>query len=133
FFTRRMVAASAFALVTVALALGWLTPAAGFPPWPDAPMPDRPTYVFHEAPGLVEFASGRDVRYLKTPEERDAALASGGIVWMPEADNPGPPYEVIGSQRSMRVNTTPDDVLQAFREGRLDPLVGRMVIVGRPE
>lgn len=132
FFTRRMVVASACALATVALALGWLTPAAGFPPWPDGPIPERPTYVFREAPGLVEFASGRDVRYLKTPEERDAALAAGGIVWMAESDHPGAPYEVIASQRSMRVNPTPDDVLRAFKEGSLEPLVGRMVIVGRP-
>jgi 4-amino-4-deoxy-L-arabinose transferase-like glycosyltransferase len=132
FWRRRLVTAAGLSLATVALALGWLTPAAGFPPWPDGPVPDRPTYVYREAPGLVEFASGRDVRYLRTPEERDAALASGGLVWMAEQDNPGPPAEVIASQRSMRVDATPDDVLTAFREGSLAPLVGRMVLVGRP-
>jgi 4-amino-4-deoxy-L-arabinose transferase-like glycosyltransferase len=133
FFRGRLTAASGFALGAIAVALAWLTPAAGFAPWPHTPVPDRPLATFREAPGLVAFSSGRVVRYLKSPEERDAALASGTLVWMAERDFPGAPYAIVASAPSMRTDVAPEDVWQAFKEGGLRPLVGRMVIVGKPE
>ncbi len=129
---RSLPLAAGAGLAVLAFALGWLTPAAGFPPWTTAPVPDRPLYTFREAPGLVEFASGRDATWLKTPEQRDEALERGGLVWMQERDFTGAPWEIIAEAPAMRLDVQPDDVLQALREGSLRPLVGRMVIVGRP-
>jgi hypothetical protein len=130
---QRQVLAAGAGLAALAFAMGWLMPAAGFAPWPTTPVPDRPLYTYREAPGLVEFASGRDAKWLKTPEQRDAALASGGIVWMQERDFPGPPWAILAEAPAMRVEIEPADVLQAFQDGSLRPLVGRMVIVGRPQ
>lgn len=132
FVKQRQALAAGAGLAALAFAMGWITPAAGFAPWPTTPVPDRPLYTYREAPGLVEFASGRDAKWLKTPEQRDAALASGGIVWMQERDFPGPPWAILSEAPAMRMEVQPADVLQAFREGSLRPLVGRMVIVGRP-
>lgn len=133
FAKKRFVAAAGLGLGAVCFSLGWITPAAGLPPWPSTPVPDRPLYTYREAPGLVEFASGRDAKWLKTPEQRDAALQAGGIVWMQERDFTGPPWVIVSEAPAMRMEIPPSDVLEAFKQGSLAPLVGRMVIVGRPE
>lgn len=120
-------------LAVIALALGWLAPSAGFSPWPSSPVPERPLYAWREPPGVLEFASGRDARWLSERAQLDEALQSGGLVWMHERDYPGAPWAIIAETPALRSDVTPDALIAAFRQGSLAPLIGRVVLVGRPD
>lgn len=128
---RRLEAAAGLTLLTLTFVLGWLTPAAGHSPWPQTPVPaDRPLYVYIEAPGSVVMASRRPARHLHAPDELHAALASGGVVWMLGHEYPGPPYEILAEQPAMKQMVSVDEVLEALRQGSLQPLTTRVLVVG---
>lgn len=118
-------------LVVTTLVLGWLTPAAGFSPWPSTPVPERPLYAWREPPGILEFASGRDAKWISEPQQLEQALQSGGLVWMRERDFPGAPWAIIAETPATRGDVKPEDLVEAFKQGSLQPLTGRVLIVGR--
>jgi 4-amino-4-deoxy-L-arabinose transferase-like glycosyltransferase len=134
YFKRRAAAAAALGLTTVALLLGWLTPAVGAPPWPEGLVvpAERPLWVYQVASrGSLTMATGRPVGFLGTPEELSAQLDAGDLVWMREYAFPGPPYEIVAEQPAIKTAVSVDEVLQAFREGSLKPLATRALVVGK--
>jgi 4-amino-4-deoxy-L-arabinose transferase-like glycosyltransferase len=126
---RRIASAAAAGLMALAAVLGWLLPAAGFPPWPDGPVPQRPLGVLGP-PGLVELVSGRPARYL-LPEDVEPALARGDLVLLQEREFKGPPEEIVAVQRRFRSGVGFDEIVRAVRTGDPAPLFGRLLLVGR--